>query len=62
MTTEDPAATGPHPTGETTGETTGRTAGGGRAVLMAVGWTWVGVPFAYGVWELVRKVAQLFAG
>ncbi|WP_425564947.1 MFS transporter small subunit [Saccharopolyspora taberi] len=33
-----------------------------RRVLMAAVWLWVGLPFAYGVYELVRKVAQLFTG
>jgi hypothetical protein len=30
--------------------------------LMVVAWLWVGIPFAYGVYELVRKVIQLFTG
>jgi hypothetical protein len=29
---------------------------------MVVAWAWVGLPFAYGVYELVRKVTQLFTG
>ncbi|MBP2474197.1 hypothetical protein JOF53_003069 [Crossiella equi] len=30
--------------------------------LMAGAWLWVGLPFAYGLFELVRKVTQLFTG
>jgi hypothetical protein len=30
--------------------------------LKVVAWAWVGLPFAYGVYELVRKVTQLFTG
>jgi hypothetical protein len=30
--------------------------------LMVVAWLWVGIPFAYGVYELIRKVVQLFTG
>ncbi|MDT7727069.1 MAG: hypothetical protein QOI21_3645 [Actinomycetota bacterium] len=33
-----------------------------RIGLMALAWLWVGLPFAYGVYELVRKVVQLFGG
>lgn len=33
-----------------------------RAPLMALAWTWVGAPFAYGIYELVQKLTQLFAG
>jgi hypothetical protein len=29
---------------------------------MVVAWAWVAVPFAYGVYELVQKVTQLFNG
>ncbi|QWF77429.1 MFS transporter small subunit [Amycolatopsis minnesotensis] len=29
---------------------------------MIVAWLWVGIPFAYGVYELVLKVVQLFGG
>ncbi|SDJ25217.1 hypothetical protein SAMN05421874_101203 [Nonomuraea maritima] len=32
-----------------------------RTGLMVLAWTWVGVPFAYGVFELVMKLTQLFA-
>jgi len=28
--------------------------------ITAVAWLWVGVPFAYGLYELARKVLQLF--
>ncbi|ETK37777.1 MFS transporter small subunit [Microbispora sp. ATCC PTA-5024] len=30
--------------------------------LMVLAWAWVGLPFAYGVYELVQKLTQLFAG
>ncbi|WP_417794843.1 MFS transporter small subunit [Streptomyces atroolivaceus] len=29
---------------------------------MAFVWLWVAVPFAYGLYELVRKATQLFTG
>jgi hypothetical protein len=29
-------------------------------VLVTVAWPWVALPFAYGVWQLVAKIAQLF--
>ncbi|WP_449291472.1 MFS transporter small subunit [Nonomuraea marmarensis] len=31
-----------------------------HAGLMALAWAWVGLPFAYGVYELFLKLAQLF--
>jgi hypothetical protein len=31
-----------------------------RVPLLLVAWLWVGLPFAYGVYELIRKVTQLF--
>jgi hypothetical protein len=36
--------------------------GQSRTWLMAVAWLWVGLPFAYGVYELILKVIQLFGG
>ncbi|MGX1134424.1 succinate dehydrogenase hydrophobic anchor subunit [Streptomyces glaucescens] len=33
-----------------------------RRWLIALAWLWVGVPLAYGVYELVQKVTQLFTG
>ncbi|MGU3434949.1 MFS transporter small subunit [Actinomycetes bacterium M1A6_2h] len=30
------------------------------APVMAVAWLWVGLPFAWGVYELVLKVQNLF--
>lgn len=30
--------------------------------LIVLSWLWVGVPLAYGVYELVRKATQLFTG
>jgi hypothetical protein len=29
---------------------------------MAFAWLWVALPFAYGLYELVRKATQLFTG
>jgi hypothetical protein len=29
-------------------------------VYIALAWLWVGIPFAYGVFELILKVKQLF--
>lgn len=34
----------------------------GRIALAVVAWLWVIVPFCYGVWQLLIKVVQLFAG
>lgn len=36
--------------------------GAGRKVLLTVAWLWVGLPFAYGVVELMRQAVQLFGG
>ncbi|MEU6646362.1 hypothetical protein ABZ863_27970 [Saccharomonospora sp. NPDC046836] len=33
-----------------------------RTPLLVLVWLWVALPFAYGLYELVRKVAQLFGG
>jgi hypothetical protein len=33
-----------------------------RTGLMVLAWGWVGLPFAYGVYELFLKLTQLFAG
>lgn len=33
-----------------------------RKPLMAFAWLWVALPFAYGLYELVRKATQLFTG
>ncbi|GLY67175.1 hypothetical protein Atai01_37940 [Amycolatopsis taiwanensis] len=33
-----------------------------RPWLMALAWLWVGIPFAYGVYQLILKVIQLFGG
>ncbi|MFC4000304.1 hypothetical protein ACFS2C_03440 [Prauserella oleivorans] len=33
-----------------------------RKGLLTVAWLWVGLPFAYGVAELLRKLVQLFGG
>jgi hypothetical protein len=29
-------------------------------MYIALAWLWVGIPFAYGVYELLLKVTQLF--
>ncbi len=33
-----------------------------RRPLMILAWAWVGIPFAYGVYELIVKVTQIFKG
>ncbi|MGW5644573.1 MFS transporter small subunit [Saccharopolyspora sp. NPDC003752] len=33
-----------------------------RRALLVLAWAWVGLPFAYGICELVQKVTQLFTG
>lgn len=33
-----------------------------RTGLVTVTWLWVGLPFAYGLYELTLKVVQLFTG
>ncbi|WP_199825753.1 MFS transporter small subunit [Streptomyces sp. NRRL B-1140] len=33
-----------------------------RRWLITLAWMWVGVPLAYGLYELVRKATQLFTG
>ncbi|WP_169922663.1 MFS transporter small subunit [Streptomyces lushanensis] len=34
----------------------------GRTGLIVFAWLWVGLPLAYGVYELVLKAKQLFTG
>ncbi len=46
----------------TTSSSTSSTAGSPPAVVMVVAWLWVLVPFAYGVYELILKVSNLFGG
>jgi hypothetical protein len=31
-----------------------------RPGLIALAWLWVALPFAYGVWQLLTKITQLF--
>ncbi|MDQ8706327.1 hypothetical protein RCO28_28220 [Streptomyces sp. LHD-70] len=33
-----------------------------RRALTAFAWLWVGLPLAYGLYELVQKATQLFTG
>ncbi|SHM05993.1 MFS transporter small subunit [Streptomyces noursei] len=33
-----------------------------RTALTVVAWLWVAVPFAYGLYELMLKLKQLFSG
>jgi hypothetical protein len=33
---------------------------GAHPGLIALAWLWVARPFAYGIWELLEKVTQLF--
>ncbi|MEU1943973.1 MULTISPECIES: hypothetical protein [Streptomyces] len=35
---------------------------GNRTALTVAVWAWVALPFAYGVYELIRKATQLFTG
>ena len=32
-----------------------------RTALLIFAWAWVVLPFGYGVYELIRKVTQLFS-
>jgi hypothetical protein len=32
-----------------------------RPALIALAWLWVALPFAYGVWQLLTKITQLFS-
>jgi hypothetical protein len=46
----------------TTAETQTPGAGARRHTgLMVLAWAWVGLPFAYGVYELIQKLTQLFS-
>ncbi|HTK63798.1 MAG TPA: OFA family MFS transporter [Pseudonocardia sp.] len=60
----EPAGPAGHtvPEGEVTPVEPGGRPSGGRPALTALVWLWVIVPFAYGVWQLLLKVVQLFAG
>lgn len=33
----------------------------GRRVLLTVAWLWVGLPFAYGLIQLIAKIPALFS-
>ncbi|WP_170837817.1 MFS transporter small subunit [Streptomyces sp. TP-A0874] len=33
-----------------------------RRLLMTVTWLWVGLPFCYGVYELILKLKLMFTG
>jgi len=33
-----------------------------RVGLLTVAWLWVGLPFAYGVYELIVNVVKIFQG
>ncbi|MEU8381177.1 hypothetical protein [Streptosporangium sp. NPDC048865] len=39
-----------------------RALAGNNTPLMILAWAWVGLPFAYGVYELFQKLTQLFGG
>ena len=43
-----------------TTQTTG-SASSGRAVLTALAWAWVAVPFLYGLYQLLLKIPALFS-
>lgn len=38
------------------------TQGAAKAPVVIVSWLWVGLPFAWGVYELVLKAKNLFSG
>ncbi len=46
-------------TGTTGSASTGSTSNG-RAVLTALAWAWVVVPFLYGLYQLLIKIPALF--
>jgi hypothetical protein len=33
-----------------------------RTTLMVIAWAWVGIPFAYGVYQLILNVVKIFKG
>ncbi|MET8600196.1 MFS transporter small subunit [Streptomyces althioticus] len=45
-----------------TGESSQSPPESSRRALIAFAWLWVGLPLAYGLYELVRKATQLFTG
>lgn len=45
-----------------TGDTSRNPPSGDHRNLIVFSWLWVGVPLAYGLYELVRKATQLFTG
>ena len=49
-------------TGENGTPQTPATAAAPPAALFAFTWLWVGVPMAYGLYELILKAVQLFTG
>ena len=49
-------------TGENGTPDTAATPAGPPAALFAFTWLWVGVPMAYGLYELILKAVQLFTG
>lgn len=54
--------TGENTTPGTPAAGTGSAQGRPPAALFGFAWLWVGVPMAYGVYELILKVAKLFTG
>ena len=44
------------------GGTAAPAAGTSRIPLSILAWLWVGLPMAYGLYELAQKAAQLFTG
>jgi len=47
---------------EPTGHDGQAAAGGGMGAKLAVAWTMVGVPLAYGIYETAKKASALFTG
>jgi hypothetical protein len=33
-----------------------------RSTLMVIAWLWVGIPFVYGVYQLILNVIKIFKG
>ncbi|MFC4591607.1 MFS transporter small subunit [Sphaerisporangium corydalis] len=58
-----PSAPGEIPLAPGDGSAGGGSPDTGRyTTLMVLAWAWVGLPFAYGVYELFQKLTQLFGG
>lgn len=45
----------------TTGSASTGSASNGRAMLTALAWAWVALPFLYGLYQLLIKIPALFS-